>query len=90
MLPWLYQARKLGGRRSVVSSCTRSSRGVAARPVSNLVSIGDPGAICSRTPPALRCSATTDRPAGHGKADPSRDPCMPYTDLRPDHGRYGC
>jgi hypothetical protein len=40
--PGLYQASQLGRRRSVVPSCTRSSRGVAARPVSNLVSIGCP------------------------------------------------
>ena len=40
--PGLYQAVELRGRRGVVPPCTRSSRGVAARPVSNLVSIGVP------------------------------------------------
>jgi hypothetical protein len=43
----LYQAFRLGGWRSVVPSCTRSSRGIVARPVSvdavsNLVSIWGP------------------------------------------------
>jgi hypothetical protein len=38
--PGLCQAFKLGGCRHVLPSCTRSSRGVAVRPVSNLVSIG--------------------------------------------------
>jgi hypothetical protein len=36
----LYQAFTLGGRQIVVPSCIRSSRGVVARPVSILVSIG--------------------------------------------------
>ena len=40
--PGLYQAFKVDGRQSVVPSCTRSARGVVARPVSNLVSIGVP------------------------------------------------
>jgi hypothetical protein len=39
--PGLYQAFTLGRRQSVVPSCTRSSRGVVARPVSNRVSIHD-------------------------------------------------
>jgi hypothetical protein len=46
--------------------------GVAARPVSNLVSIGGSGPVWSRTPPALRPPRPrTDRPAGHGRADAS-------------------
>jgi hypothetical protein len=60
-------AFELGCRRSVVPSCTRSSRGVAARPVSNLVSIGGSGPVRSRTPPALRSSATRDRSAGRAR-----------------------
>lgn len=43
----LYQSFKLGGCRSVVPSCTRSSRGVAAGSVSNLVSIGGSGSVWS-------------------------------------------
>jgi hypothetical protein len=54
----LYQTFKLGRRRSVISSCTRSSRGVAARPVSNLVSIGAP---------VLRDQAPIGRPARQGR-----------------------
>jgi hypothetical protein len=62
VLPWLYQARKLGGRRSVVSSCTRSSRGVAARPVSKLVSIGDCGPVRSRAIGGARILRDHGRP----------------------------
>jgi hypothetical protein len=40
--PELHQTVQLGGCRNVVPSCPRSSRGVAARPVSNLVSMGAP------------------------------------------------
>ena len=65
--------------RAVVPSCPRSSRGVVARPVSNLVSIGGPGPVWSRTPPALRSSATRDRSAGRarqGRCKPGpTDPC---------------
>jgi hypothetical protein len=57
---WL-RAFELGGCRRVVPSCTRSSRGVVARPVSNLVSIGGFGPVRSRTPPALRSSTTKDQ-----------------------------
>jgi hypothetical protein len=64
--PGVYQALELGGRRSAVPPCTRSSRGVVARPVSNLVSIGVP--VWSRTPPALRSSATGDRIGRPGTA----------------------
>jgi hypothetical protein len=76
--PGLYQAFTLGGHHRVVPSCTRSSRGVVARPVSNLVSIGVPvpsgrGRLRRSGPPR----PGTDRPAGHGKADKSLDPCMP-------------
>ena len=74
----LYQAFELGRRRTVVPSCPRSSRSVAARPVSNLVSIGVPvpsgrGRLRRSGPPR----PGTDRPAGHGKADPGLTPCMP-------------
>jgi hypothetical protein len=70
----LHQAFKLGGRQIVDPSCTRSSRGVVARPVSNLVSIGVPvpsgrGRLRRSGPPR----PGTDRPAGHGKADTSLD-----------------
>jgi hypothetical protein len=60
-------APELGRRRSLVPSCTRSSGGVAARPVSNLVSIRGSGPVWSRTPPALRSSATRDRSAGRAR-----------------------
>ncbi len=62
--PGHYQAVELVGGQSVVPSCTYSSRGVVARPVSNLVSIGGSGPVRSRMPPALRSSATRDRSAG--------------------------
>jgi hypothetical protein len=65
--PGLRKAGELGGCRIVVPSWTRSSRGVAARPVSNLVSIGGSGSAWSRTPPALRSSATRDRSAGRAR-----------------------
>jgi hypothetical protein len=65
--PGLDEAFELGGRQSVVPSCTRSSRSVAARPVSNLVSIGGSGPVRSRTPAALRSSATRDRSAGRAR-----------------------
>jgi hypothetical protein len=72
--PGLYQVFTLGGRQSVVPACTRSSRGVLARLVSNLVSIGVPvpsgrGRLRRSGPPR----PGTDRPAGHGKADVSLD-----------------
>jgi integrase len=73
--PGLYQAFTLGRRQSVVPSCTRSSRGVVARPVSNLVSIGGSGPVWSRTPAALRSSATRDRSADrarHGEGAQSK------------------
>jgi hypothetical protein len=38
-----------------------------ARPVSNLVSIGGSGPVRSRTPPALRSSATRDQSAGRAR-----------------------
>jgi hypothetical protein len=63
--PGLHQAFGLGGRRSAVPSCTRSSRGVAARPVSNSVSIGGSGPVWSRTPlgaPVLRDQGPIGRP----------------------------
>jgi hypothetical protein len=68
--PGLYQVFTLGGRQSVVPACTRSSRGVLARLVSNLVSIGVPvpsgrGRLRRSGPPR----PGTDRLAGHGKAD---------------------
>jgi len=82
--PGLYQAFTLGGRQSVVPSCTRSSRGVAVRPVSNLVSIGCSGPVWSRTPAALRSSATRDRSAGRarqGRCKPRPcDPLLPKPD----------
>jgi hypothetical protein len=56
--PGLYQTFKLGGCRHVVPSCTRSSRGVVVRPVSNLVSIGVP-ALSARG--HLRRSGTRDQ-----------------------------
>jgi hypothetical protein len=65
--PGLYRASELGRCRNVAPSCTRSSRGVAARPVSNLVSIRGSGPVWSRTPPALRFSATRDRSAGRAR-----------------------
>jgi hypothetical protein len=77
--PGLYQAFELGGRRSVVSSCTRASQGVAARPVSNRVSIGGSGPARSRTPAALRSSATRDRSAGRarqGRCSPLDHPTL--------------
>ena len=66
----LYQAVDLDACRGPVPCCSRSSRGVAARPVSNLVSIGVPvpsgrGRLRRSGPPR----PGTDRPAGHGKAD---------------------
>ena len=69
--PGLYQALELGGCRSFVPSCTRSSRGVAARPVSigGFGSVGR-GRLRRSGPPR----PGTDRPAGSGKADPSLDP----------------
>jgi hypothetical protein len=66
--PGLYQAFKLGRRRSLVPSCTRSSRGVAARPVNNLVSIGGSGPVRSRPvadasgAPVLRDQGPIGRP----------------------------
>jgi hypothetical protein len=74
--PGLYQAVEqaveLDVCRSPVPCCSRSSRGVAARPVSNLVSIGVPvpsgrGRLWRSGPPR----PGTDRPAEHGKADES-------------------
>jgi hypothetical protein len=74
--PVLYQVVKLGERRSIGPSCARSSRGCRGLSVSNLVSIGGSGPVRSRTPLALRSSATRDdRPAGHGKADSFPTPC---------------
>jgi hypothetical protein len=61
----LDQAIELGGRRSVVPSCTRSSWGVVVRPVSNLVSIGGCRSRPSRTPlgaPVLRDQDRIGRP----------------------------
>jgi hypothetical protein len=75
--PGLYQAFTLGGRQSVVPSCTRSSRGVAARPMSKPVSIGVP--VPSGRERLRRSGPPrpgTDRPAGHGKADASLDPIL--------------
>ena len=70
--PGLYQPVELGESRSTVPSCSRSSRGVAPRPVSNLVSIGASGPSGRGR---LRRSGPPrpgpDRPAGHGKADAS-------------------
>jgi hypothetical protein len=68
--PGLCQAFELGGRQSVVPSCTRSSRGVVASPVSNLVSIGFRSRLVADAigAPVLRDQGP-DRPAGHGKAD---------------------
>jgi hypothetical protein len=74
--PSLHKAFWQGGCRSVVPSCTRSSQGITARPVSNLVSIGG---FRSRSvadafgAPVLRDQGP-DRPAGHGKADQGLDP----------------
>ena len=68
--PGFQSALKLGRRPSVVPSCTGSSRGVVARPVSNLVSIGGSGPVRSRTPPSLRSSATRDRNGRPGTARP--------------------
>jgi hypothetical protein len=70
ILSWLLPGLHAGRTPERVSSCTRSSRGVAARPVSNLVSIGVPvpsgrGRLRRSGPPR----PGTDRPAGHGKAD---------------------
>jgi integrase len=67
--PGLHHAFELDGCRRVVPSCIRSSRGVTARPVSNLVSIGGSGPR-SRTPSALRSSATRDRIGRPGTARP--------------------
>jgi hypothetical protein len=65
--PGLYQAFTLNRCRRAVPSCIRSSRSVATGPVSNLVSIGGSGPVRSRTPPALRSSATRDRSAGRAR-----------------------
>ena len=77
--PGLYQTFTLGGRQSVVPSCTHSSWGVAARSVSNLVSIGgfrsQPVADASGVP-VLRDQGL-DRPAEHGKTDPCPRPTAP-------------
>jgi hypothetical protein len=77
--PGLYHAFELDGCRRVVPPCTRSSRGVTARPVSNPVSIGGSGPVRSRTPSALRSSATRGRIGRPGTARPIKalTPCMP-------------
>jgi hypothetical protein len=68
--PGLQHAFKLGRRRRAVPSCIRLSWGVAARPVSNLVSIGLRSRLVADDfgAPALRDSGP-DRPAGQGRAD---------------------
>jgi hypothetical protein len=81
----LYQAVELGGCRSVVPSCTRSSRGVAARPVSNLVSIGGSGPVRSRTPAGLRSSATRDRSAGRAR----QGRCRPRPTIPCSQSQFG-
>ena len=65
--PGFQSALKLGRRPSVVPSCTGSSRGVAARPVSNLVSIGVPVPSGRGRLRALRSSATRERSAGRAR-----------------------
>jgi hypothetical protein len=56
--PRLYRPFELGGCRKFVPSCTHSSRGVAARPVSNPVSIGVP------VPSGRGCLRRSDAPYG--------------------------
>jgi hypothetical protein len=75
--PGLYQAVELDVCRSPVPCCSRSSRGVAARPVSNLVSIGVRSRLVADASgaPVLRDQGP-DRPAGHGKVDASLDPIL--------------
>jgi hypothetical protein len=82
--PDLDQAFKQGGRRSVVPPSARSSRGVAARPVSNLVSIGATVPSGRGRLRRSRSSATRDRSAGRarqGRSKPgSSDPLLPKPD----------
>jgi hypothetical protein len=66
----VYQACELARCRSVVPSCTRSFRGVAARPVSKPREHRGSGPVRSRTPAALRSSAARDRIGRPGTARP--------------------
>jgi hypothetical protein len=69
VLSWALQGLELDGCRRVIPPCTRSSWGVASRPVSNFVSSRIPvpsgrGRLRRSGPPR----PGTDRPAGHGEA----------------------
>jgi hypothetical protein len=89
--PRVYQAVKLGRDRILVPSCVRALRSFAARPVSNCVSMGIRSRR-SRTPPALRSSATRDRSAGRARQGRCRprltDPLLPKPDRPgPSHAK---
>jgi hypothetical protein len=87
--PGVYQAFKLGRCGSIIPSCSRLSRAVAARPVSNPVSIGGSGPVGRGR---LRRSGPprpgTDRPAGHGKADASLTHPTPCSQSQIGQDRY--